>query len=81
MLRDNLKYCVAELQKLLEEHQDDDKLIEAAENKWPDERNILRNLIIASGRKDVNLRGSLPTEEGGPGSEDDENTVTNKNPN
>jgi len=77
VLRDNLTACIQAFQQLLNAHQNDDALIEAAKEKWDDEDDNRRQLVIAC--QAGNMR--LASDTGGlPSSDDDDNTLTNRNP-
>ncbi|MCK5522442.1 MAG: hypothetical protein KAI83_04835 [Thiomargarita sp.] len=76
VLRDNLTACIQAFQELLNEHQNDKALVEAAKEKWDDEDDNRRQLVIAC--QADNMR--LASDTGRPSSDDDENTLTNRNP-
>jgi hypothetical protein len=77
VLRENLANCIEAFQTLLKEHRNDGTLIDAVKKRWKDDHHVCRVLVMACQTSDSK---GFPDPPGVPSSDDDDNILTNKNP-
>jgi len=77
VLRENMANCIEAFQGLLKAHQSDEALVDAVMERWKDQHHVFRALVMACRTGD---RKRFPDDSGGPSRGDEENILTNKNP-
>ena len=77
VLRENLANCIEAFQTLLKEHHNDDALINAVMERWKDDHHVCRVFVMACQTPNSKR---FPDDSGEPSSDDDDNILTNKNP-
>ena len=77
VLRENLESCIEVFQTLLKECQNDGALIDVAKKKWKDDH-VCRVLVMAC--RTLDRKSIFPDPPVGPSPDDEENTLTNRNP-